>query len=160
MNKHTIQCIRSFTAIFWLGLFMAISFLEAPLKFTAPGLSLAEGLQIGKIVFGALNKCEWALLLIIGVTCLFKGPSKKETNLILLLCVITLLESVWLLPMLDAGASRVINGQPAGEHTEHWVFIVFEVIKIPVLLLIGLEINSGRKITKLQTSAAYNNIKL
>ena len=41
--------------VFWLGMVAAISFLEAPIKFSAPGVSLAIGLGIGRKVFTALN---------------------------------------------------------------------------------------------------------
>jgi len=35
----------------WLGMVLAISFLEAPLKFRAPGVTLQIGLGIGRVVF-------------------------------------------------------------------------------------------------------------
>ena len=35
----------------WLGLVLAISFLEAPLKFRAPGVTLQIGVGIGRLVF-------------------------------------------------------------------------------------------------------------
>jgi hypothetical protein len=45
----------------WLGMVLAISFLEAPLKFRAPGVTLPVGLGIGRLVFRALN-CGEAVL--------------------------------------------------------------------------------------------------
>ena len=45
----------------WLGMVLAISFLEAPLKFRAPGITIQLGLGIGRLVFRALNICEVAL---------------------------------------------------------------------------------------------------
>ena len=45
----------------WLGMVVAISFIEAPLKFRAPGVSLQVGLGIGRLVFRALNAAEVAL---------------------------------------------------------------------------------------------------
>ena len=45
----------------WLGFVLGISFLEAPLKFRAPGITRELGLGIGKLVFGALNKVELVL---------------------------------------------------------------------------------------------------
>jgi hypothetical protein len=47
----------------WLGMVLAISFLEAPLKFRAPGVTLSIGLGIGRLVFRALNAAEVALVL-------------------------------------------------------------------------------------------------
>ena len=45
----------------WLGMVVAISFIEAPLKFRAPGVTLPIGLGIGRLVFRALNGAELAL---------------------------------------------------------------------------------------------------
>ena len=49
----------------WLGMVLAISFLEAPLKFRAPGVTLQIGLGIGRLVFRALNSVE--VLLAVGI---------------------------------------------------------------------------------------------
>ena len=49
----------------WLGMVLAISFLEAPLKFRAPGVTLQLGLGIGRLVFRALNTCEAVLAAVI-----------------------------------------------------------------------------------------------
>ena len=40
----------------WIGFVCAISFMEAWLKFRAPGISVPLGLGIGRLVFNALNK--------------------------------------------------------------------------------------------------------
>ena len=45
----------------WLGMVLAISFLEAPLRFRAAGVTLALGLGIGRLVFAALNRVEAVL---------------------------------------------------------------------------------------------------
>ena len=118
---------------------MAISFMETPLKFTAPGISMADGLQIGRIVFKALNSCEWVFLLIILLTCLLKKTSRKGFYLIAAISTIIVLETAWLLPILDIHAEMVINGQQPPDHIEHWAYVILELIKVPVLLLIGLE---------------------
>lgn len=138
MNKLSLK-IRSITAIFWLGFFMAISFMEAPLKFTASGLSMAEGLRIGKIIFGALNICEWSFLLIILVTCILRKPTQKGFYLIAAVSLIMVAETAWLLPVLDHNANLIIQGAPVTSHAEHWFYVLFEIAKAPVLLMIGLE---------------------
>ena len=48
----------------WLGMVLAISFLEAPLKFRAPGVTVPLGLGIGRLVFRALNRVEMVLLVL------------------------------------------------------------------------------------------------
>ena len=45
----------------WLGMVLAISFLEAPLKFRAPDVTIRIGLGIGRLVFTALNAVETVL---------------------------------------------------------------------------------------------------
>lgn len=42
----------------WLGMVVAISFIETPLKFRAPGMTHALGVGIGRIVFKVLNWAE------------------------------------------------------------------------------------------------------
>ena len=42
----------------WLGMVIAIFFLEAPLKFRAPGVTVPIGLGVGQLVFRALNTAE------------------------------------------------------------------------------------------------------
>jgi hypothetical protein len=139
MPNNNIQLTRSIAAIFWLGFFMAISFMEAPLKFTAPNLSMAEGLQIGKIVFGALNYCEWAFLVVIIITCFVKMPGWVEAYLIGGLATILILETCWLLPALDLDAKKIIRGETITGHGLHWYYVILEIIKVPVLLLTGLK---------------------
>ena len=59
--------------MFWLGMVVAISFLEALLKFRAPRVTLPVGLGIGRLVFKALN-VEVVLLLVLSVACLVARP--------------------------------------------------------------------------------------
>lgn len=42
----------------WTGMVLGISFLETPVKFTAPSVTLPIGLDVGLHVFGAFNKVE------------------------------------------------------------------------------------------------------
>ncbi len=49
----------------WLGLVVAISFIETPLKFRAPGVTHALGVGIGRIVFKVLNRVEAVIAMVI-----------------------------------------------------------------------------------------------
>ncbi|WP_434613336.1 hypothetical protein [Arthrobacter sp. A5] len=57
----------------WFGMVAAISFLETPLKFRAPGITVALGVEIGRIVFKALNTIE-CLFAVVLVLALVAGP--------------------------------------------------------------------------------------
>ena len=95
----------------WVGFVCAISFMEAWLKFQAPGVTIPIGLGIGRLVFGALNKVEWVLF-VASVLCLF--PLKKlffrQEVLISLLFVVLSIQTFWMLPVLDARAELFIQG--------------------------------------------------
>ena len=54
--------VAAAATLVWLGMVLAISVLEAPLKVRAEGLELRVGLAIGRIVFRALNIAELAAL--------------------------------------------------------------------------------------------------
>ena len=139
MHRNNTQLVRSITFIFWLGFFMAISFMEAPLKFTAPGLTMPEGLQIGKLVFGMLNRLEWVFLVVVLITCFIRRPDRAELYMIICATMILLLETFWLLPVLDADANKIIAGQALTGGNLHWGYVALEIIKVPVLLLAGLK---------------------
>lgn len=139
-----IKVLRSFTAIFWLGFFMAISFMEAPLKFTVDGISMAQGVMIGRVIFNMLNKLEWLFFIIVLTTCFFNRPTFFLAILIIAAGVILLLETIWILPLLDIHAQRIIDGQARTGNFIHYIYGFLELLKIPTLILIGLQ-GLGRK---------------
>lgn len=137
MKERSILSIRVIIVIFWLGFFMAISFMEAPLKFTAPGLRMVTAVAIGQIVFHALNKCElFFLLMLIGTFCI-KRSVNDGWQAVVLIAAIIFAETTWLLPSLNESAVRFMAGKPPGREYLHWLFILQETIKIPILLGIG-----------------------
>src|SRR5699024_12129318 len=58
----------------WLGAVLAISFLEAPLKFRAPDVTIRIGLGIGRLVFRALNTVEVVLAGVLIVALVLAAP--------------------------------------------------------------------------------------
>jgi len=129
--------IAIFCIIFWAGLIAGISFLEAPLKFQAPGITIPLGLGIGKLVFQALNKIEVALL----ATILFCTFSPKIDNLsrtlLVILVFLMVADTLWLLPLLDKRATLLLTGNPAPESHHHILYIIIEIIKFLSLVALG-----------------------
>lgn len=135
-NRYSI----SIAAIFiWIGFVSAISFMEAWLKFRAPGITLPLGLGIGRIVFNALNIVEWVLAFIIFLNLLFKSTDIITTvNMIYSLIVfILILQTFWLLPMLDNRAELYIQGKDVPASSIHFYYIGMETIKVIALCIIG-----------------------
>jgi hypothetical protein len=50
-----------FIEFIWAGMLSGRSFLEAPVKFTAPSITLAIGLDVGRHVFAVFNKVGGSL---------------------------------------------------------------------------------------------------
>ncbi|MER2093219.1 MAG: hypothetical protein ABS918_10760, partial [Saccharopolyspora rectivirgula] len=69
---HQTSAAAAVAVVFsWLGMVLAISFLEAPLKFRAPGVTTRIGLGIGRLVFRALNAVEVVLAVAVALLIAF-----------------------------------------------------------------------------------------
>ncbi len=126
----------------WFGLILGISFIEAPLKFQAPDITLALGLGIGRLVFFALNKIEIILALALMISFLRSKPASKSPLYIFsIIAILLFLETVWLLPVLDARAVEVINGTAAPYSNTHVIYIVFDAAKLILLAVLGIKMS-------------------
>ena len=134
--KYPVALIATFL---WIGFVCAISFMEAWLKFRAPGVTLPIGLGIGRLVFSALNKVEWVFAFaIIGSLLLSKYPFFTFQNALYFMPLILLaIQTVWLLPALDARAVLHIQGQVVPPSNLHFFYIGIEVIKVIFLTIFG-----------------------
>ena len=133
----------------WFGTVLAISFVEAPLKFQAPGVTIPLGLGIGRLVFFALNKIELVLaavflLSLFGNRSVGKAATTVFATIALILCV----ETFWLLPVLDARAEEVINGTAEPFSKMHFIYIALDAVKLILLFTLGIVV------TKRQLAAA------
>ncbi len=122
----------------WAGMILGISFLETPVKFTAPSVTLPIGLDVGRHVFRVFNKVEigWALL-----SCglmLLAGVRRTSWLPLLTAWCIVALQTVWLLPVLDARVGMILSGQTPPPAAYHLIYVVLEVIKLSCLLVGGM----------------------
>ena len=129
-------------AIFvWLGMVLAISFLETPLKFRAPGITIALGLGIGRLVFRALNACEIALAVLVVVALVIgtAGPGVIAATLVAIGAL--LVQVIGVRPSLTRRSDAVLAdaGQAeAGRSNAHYVYVGFEIVKVVALLVGGI----------------------
>ncbi|CAA0240685.1 hypothetical protein [Tenacibaculum maritimum] len=98
----------------WIGFVIAISFMEAWIKFRAEGVTLPIGLAIGSLVFWALNKVEIVLAVIL-VSVFWHAEDVKfnEKHLYRLIVplVILLVQTLYLLPVLEERAQLIIQSK-------------------------------------------------
>jgi hypothetical protein len=129
----------SVAAVFlWLGMVLAISFIEAPLKFRAPGVTLQIGLGIGRLVFRALNACELALAVAV-VACFFISPPATGVTVAVAVAIVTLLAQVLAVrPRLTRRSDAVLAGGEGPRSHAHWVYVGLEIVKVVALLIAGV----------------------
>lgn len=122
----------------WLGMVLAISFLEAPLKFRAPGITVALGLGIGRLVFRALNVVETVLAVLLVVAALVVAPAVGTWAWLAIAVVLLAAQVLLVRPPLSRRADRVLAGEELPRSHAHFWYIGLEVAK--VVALIGLAI--------------------
>lgn len=125
----------------WFGMIGAISFMEAPLKFRAPNITLALGLGIGKLVFQMLNRIEIVLAILLLISLLLQRPAENFAFYLFgAIIVLLLLQTIWLLPLLNARAEQIINGIAAPPSNDHLIFVMFEALKFLLLFVLGVSL--------------------
>ena len=122
---------------------MAISFLEAPLKFRAKGLELPVGLAIGSIVFRALNIAEVIWAVVIAVCLSVAGPSGPVLVLAALTAVLLAVQLLVVRPRLNRRSARVLAGQDAPRSRAHHAYIGLEALKLAALVALGATLLAG-----------------
>ena len=124
---------------FWFGVLLSISFLETPIKFFVPGMTLPVALELGKIMFGISTWIQFAILFLIVLNFILskKECTKMMVIVIVILAFILFLEKFWMLPILDARADLLASGKAVPPTTLHDYFIYTESTKL-ALVLVGI----------------------
>ncbi|OBI76518.1 hypothetical protein [Mycobacterium sp. E740] len=142
---HAIAIALTFV---WLGMVTAISFIEAPLKFRAPGVSIQIGLGIGRLVFRALNAIEGALAVILVIAFVIDGFSTAAVVAIGIAILALAAQLVAVRPALNRRSDAVLS-TPPGENTAghgrsraHYGYVGLETVKVVALLVGGIALLS------------------
>jgi len=124
----------------WIGFVCAISFMEAWLKFRAPGITVPLGLGIGRLVFNALNKVElvFAIVVLINVFWQTSDILKWQNLAFAVPIALLLIQTFWLLPALDTRAEFHIQGQFVPPSNLHFYYVGMELVKVVGLSLFGI----------------------
>lgn len=139
MTNSNWYAAASAIVFFWCGAVVVISFLEAWLKFRAPGVTLPVGLSIGRVVFSALNKLEWVLLAA-SATCGLSAGWWPGAIWLLVATGLLILETCWLLPVLDKRAVAYMAGEAPGPSSLHLLFVAAEALKVGSLIIGGIDL--------------------
>ncbi|MGH3766699.1 MAG: hypothetical protein ACRDS0_04935 [Pseudonocardiaceae bacterium] len=124
----------------WLGMVLAISFLETSLKFRAPGITVALGLGIGRLVFRAFYSVE--LVLAVALTAAMfadqAGVSGRGVPGALIALWAVLVGQVAVLRLrLERRTRHILAGQNPPRSYLHLAYITLEAAKAVLLAVFG-----------------------
>ena len=116
--------------LLWAGILLGVSFLATPAKFGAPSLSLAVAVDVGRSTFAVLNRVELGCA-VLAAGLLIAGASREAWAWLAsgLAVLGLLLETLWLLPTLDARAQVVIDAGTPPASSLHDLYIAVDVVK-------------------------------
>ena len=121
----------------WLGMVLAISFLEAPLKFRAPDVTLRIGVGIGRLVFRALNATE-AVLAVAVLIALVLDPPERAIVVSAVPIAVLVAQLLLVRPRLIRRSDAVLAGQDTSRSHAHHAYIALETVKVIALLSGGV----------------------
>jgi hypothetical protein len=135
----TSAAVAGAVSFLWLGMVLAISFLEAPLKFRAPGVTIPIGLGIGRMVFRALNLVEAALAVVVIGAVATGSPSAAVVTLTTIAVVVLAGQLAVVRPRLNRRSDAVLAGEDPAEHRSraHLYYVALEILKVLSLLVLG-----------------------
>jgi hypothetical protein len=138
----TEMAVAVAVAFVWLGMVLAISFLEAPLKFRAPNVTLQIGLGIGRLVFRALNTVEVAFAIVILAVILDVGvDGPMPTRIAIAFAVAFAMLAIQLIavrPRLTRRSDQVLAGSDGPRSHAHYAYVGLEVVKVVALTVAGI----------------------
>lgn len=137
--KRVANYLLIIIPLVWSGLILGISFLETPLKFKAPHITKLLGLGIGKVVFSTLNTVEISLATLLFLAFLRQKLRQKTFFISLFILLILTIQTFYLLPFLANNITLMQAGIMVKPSLHHSIYIVFEIIKLTLLLVVGIQ---------------------
>ena len=133
----TLRCALGALILLWAGVLIGVSFLAAPAKFNAPSLSLPVAMDVGRQEFGVLNLVEIGLAILTLALAAYVRPGRLIWLALGIAALVVAVQALWLLPLLDARALSIIEGETPPAAPWHALYIMLEVLKLLALLVAG-----------------------
>lgn len=138
-RKRLLDVVRNpaWVCLIWFGMTVGVSLLATPVRFTAATITREVALDVGQVVFAALNKAEFVALIILLVLVRASGLAKNLWAACGALALILIAQSMWLLPELSARTQQIIEGIEPPPSIAHGAYSALELSKLLLLLLAG-----------------------
>lgn len=124
-------------SILWLGMLLGVSFLATPVKFLAPSLTLPVALDVGRQTFATFNWVEIGLWTMLLASALAGRTRWRVVTVVAGIGAVLALQTLWLLPTLDARVEAILRGGMPPPSSLHLVYILLDVLKLVFLGVIA-----------------------
>lgn len=121
----------------WVGVTVGISMIATPARFTAASITRPVALDVGRVVFAALNKAELVLLVALLIVVRVAGLARQWWAICAFLALIVIAQGVWLIPELAARTDVILAGGEPPQSYAHAIYASLELVKIAALLFFG-----------------------
>ncbi len=122
----------------WVGMTIGVSMIATPVRFTAISITRPVALDVGRVVFAALNKAEFLALILLLVIVRTSGRSRELWAWCSVLILIVLAQGAWLIPELAARTDIILAGNEPPHSYAHAIYSTLELTKIGILLFVGV----------------------
>ena len=121
--------------LIWAGLILGVSFIATPVKFEAPHLTMPVALEVGIATFHLFNLIEWCVIITAIILTAISSKTSQNWSMAIILLSIIMLQTFWLLPVLDVRADEVIAGGTPDPGHYHWFYIIAEIFKLLLTIM-------------------------
>lgn len=121
----------------WAGMNIGVTMIATPVRFTAETITRPIALDVGRVVFAALNKAELVALVILLIVIRASGAAARLWSIAAALALIVIAQSTWLGPELADRTQMIINGIEPAKSYAHALYSILELLKIALLLFLG-----------------------
>ena len=121
----------------WAGMTVGISMIATPVRFTAVSITRPVALDVGRVVFAALNKAELLALILLLIVVRVSDRTRELWAWCAILVLIVLAQGAWLIPELAARTDIIMAGGELPPSSAHAIYSSLELVKIGLLLFLG-----------------------
>jgi len=121
----------------WVGMTVGVSMIATPVRFTATSITRPIALDVGRVVFAALNKAEFVALVLLLLIVRVSDRTRELWAWCSILILIVLAQGAWLIPELAARTDIIVAGGEPPTSYAHAIYSSLELAKIGLLLFLG-----------------------
>jgi hypothetical protein len=116
---------------------VGVTLIATPMRFAAESITRPVALDVGRVVFAALNKAELLALVLLLIVVRVSDRSRDLWAWCSVLALILVAQGAWLIPELSARTDIILAGaEPPPSHA-HAIYSTLELTKMAMLLFLG-----------------------